>query len=133
MKKKKRKRKKKKANQEKIKYVATSSIKIMDFIIKNRIRNILQRYNIENSPTNFNKLAEVINEKNIFIYKAVLNLVSLCIITHENSYCLKFEIEIEKNKKLLEDIQQLFFTKIMNRRPTDFRSNLFLTVLIYKF
>ena len=130
---KKKKEKEKKASRKKINYVATSSIKTMDFTIKNRIRHMLQRYNIENSATNFNKLAEVIHEKNIIIYQVILNLVSLCIIIHGNSYCLKIEIEIEKNKNLLEDIEKLFFVKIHNRRPTDFRSKLFLTVLIYKF
>ena len=98
----------------------------MDITVKIRIRNILERYNIENSPTNFNKLAEVVNEKNIVIYQTILNLVPLCIITHENSYSLKFEIESNENKKLLEDIQQLFFTKILKVRPTDFRTNYFL-------
>ena len=44
MKKKKRERKKKKAKREKINYVAASSIKMMDFTIKNRIKNILERY-----------------------------------------------------------------------------------------
>lgn len=105
----------------------------MDFTIKNRIRHIIERYNIENTTTNFNKLAEVIHKKNIIIYQVNLNLISKYIIIYENNYCLKIEIEAEKNKNLLEDIQKLFFTKIHNRRPTDFRSSLFFTVLIYKF
>ena len=114
--------------------MVTSSAKTIDYRIKNIIRNTLNRYNINNTAENFNKLAKVINEKNILIYQLILNLIKGCIIIHENNYCLKIEIEAESNKKLLEDIGKLFFIKIYkNRRSTDFRFNLFFTVLIYKF
>ena len=68
------------------------------------------------------------------MYQLILNLIEKCIIIHENNYCLKIEIEAESNKNLLEDMGKLFFIKIhRNRRPTDFRSSLIFTVLIYKF
>ena len=70
--KKKRKRKKKKASRKKINYVATSSIKTMDFTTKNRIKHMLQCYNIENSATNFNKLAEVIHKRILLFIKSFL-------------------------------------------------------------
>ena len=106
----------------------------MDYFTKNRINNIINRYNIEHTTNNFNKLAEVINQKNIILYQLILNLIKKCIIIHENNYCLKIEIEAESNKNLLEDMGKLFFIKIHHdRQPTDFRSALFFTVLIYKF
>ena len=106
----------------------------MDYFTKNRINNIINRYNIEHTTNNLNKLAEVINQKNIILYQLILNLIKKCIIIHENNYCLKIEIEAESNKNLLEDMGKLFFIKIHHdRRPTDFRSALFFTVLIYKF
>ena len=114
--------------------MVTSSAKTMDTYTKIRIRNIINRSNINNTADNFNKLAEVINQKNIVLYQLILNIIKGCIIIHENHYCLKIEIEAESNKKLLEDIGKLFFIKIYkNRRSTDFRFNLFFTVLIYKF
>lgn len=81
----------------------------MDFIMKKKITNLLKRYNIVNSSTNFNKLAEVLDQKDFVIYQVILKLAPLCIITHENDYCLKFEIEVEKNKELLEDIQVILY------------------------
>lgn len=43
--------------------MVTSSAKTIDYRIKNIIRNALNRYNINNTAENFNKLAKVINEK----------------------------------------------------------------------
>ena len=114
--------------------MVTSSVKTMDNYTKIRIRNLINPYNINNTADNFNKLAEVINQKNIVLYQLILNIIKGCIIIHENHYCLKIETEAESNKKLLEDIGKLFFIKIhKNRRSTDFRSNSFFAVLIYTF
>ena len=44
----------------------------MDFTTKNRIKHMLQRYNIENSATNFNKLAEVIHKRILLFIKSFL-------------------------------------------------------------
>ena len=83
----------------------------MDFTIKNRIRHIIERYNIENTTTNFNKLAEVIHKKNIIIYQVNLNLISKYIIIYENNYCLKIEIEAEKKQKFVGRHTKIIFYK----------------------
>ena len=44
----------------------------MDFTTKNRIKHMLQCYNIENSATNFNKLAEVIHKRILLFIKSFL-------------------------------------------------------------
>ena len=105
----------------------------MDKNIKKKIRDILNDYNIEDEPINFNTIAEVLISNNtVKIYKKILQLAPLCILTNENFYSITCEIEIKKNKKLLEDIQKLFFTVILNRLPKDFRSSTFMRVKIYK-
>ena len=108
--------------------------KKMDNVTKNRISNILYRYRIKENADIFNKLAEVILKKQIEIYKVIFNLIDACIIINENDYSIKIEIDSEGHRDLLNDIGKLFFIKVLNRRrPADFRSNLFFTVLIYKY
>lgn len=106
----------------------------MDNVTKIRISTILYRYRIKENADNFNKLAEVILKKQIEIYKVIFNLIDACIIINENDYSIKIEIDSESHRDLLNDIGKLFFIKVLNRRrPADFRSNLFFTVLIYKY
>ena len=105
----------------------------MDKNIKKKIRDILNDCNIEDTPSNFNTIAEVLFSNNkVEIYKKILQLARLCIITNENFYSITCEIEIRKNKQLLEDIQKLFFIVILNRLQKDFRSGSFIRVKIYK-
>ena len=104
----------------------------MDKNIK-KINGILNDYNIEDTPSNFNTIAEVLFSNNkVEIYKKILQLARLCIITNENFYSITCEIEIRKNKQLLEDIQKLFFIVILNQLQKDFRSGSFIRVKIYK-
>ena len=92
----------------------------MDKNIKKKIRDILNDYNIEDTPSNFNTIAEVLFSNNsVEIYKKILQLARLCIITNENFYSITCEIEIRKNKQLLEDIQKLFFIVILNQLQKD--------------
>lgn len=64
----------------------------MDNVTKNKISNILYQYRIEENANNFNKLAEVIFQKEIDIYKVIFHLIDACIIISENNYSLKIEI-----------------------------------------
>lgn len=105
----------------------------MDKNIKKKINDILNDYNIEDTASNFNTIAEVLFSNNkVEIYKKILQLARLCIITNENFYSITCEIEIRKNKQLLEDIQKLFFIVILNQLQKDFRSGSFIRVKIYK-
>ena len=100
---------------------------------KKKIKAILNNYNIEDTTTNFNVITEILlNGKKIDIYQKIIQLARFCIITNENYYSFTCEIEISKNKRLLEDIQKLFVIKIMPPLASDFRSNLFLRIKIYK-
>lgn len=106
----------------------------MDNVTKNRIHDILYRYGIEENAENFNKIAEVIFKKEIEIYKVIFNLIDAFIIINENQYSLNIEICSENHRYLLDDIGKKFCTKVVKRRRvSDFRSNLFFTVLIYKY
>ena len=104
----------------------------MDNLTKNRISNIMYRYDIEENMNNFNKIAEHINGKQIDLYKVIFSILENCIIVDENAHSLKIEICSEEYRQLLDDISKTFFFKITKRRRVDFTSNLFFTILIYK-
>ena len=40
----------------------------MDHVSRNRVNNILYRYSIENNEENFQKLEQVINKRDYYIY-----------------------------------------------------------------
>ena len=100
---------------------------------KNKIDAILNNYHIENTVKNFNSITiTLLNGKNVDIYKKIIELANYCIITDENEESFTSEILVYKNKRLLEDIQTLFVTSIIESTPAEFRTNLFLRVKIYK-
>ena len=47
----------------------------MNNINRNRTSNYIYRYSIEYEEENFNKLAEVINKKEYYIFKAILYII----------------------------------------------------------
>ena len=105
----------------------------MEQNVKKKNREILADYNIKDSLNNFNIVTEaLLYGKKIDFFHKILQLAPFCMITNENIYSLTCEIEISKNKQLLEDIKKLFFIKVMEGLQADFRSNLFLRVKIYK-
>ena len=100
---------------------------------KKKIEQILNNYNIENTPTNFNSITKILLDgKKVDIYKKIIQLANDCIITDENEESFTSEILISKNNRLVEDIQKLFAIRIMGSSSADFRSNLFLRIKIYK-
>ena len=102
-------------------------------IAKKKIEQILIDYNIEKTATNFNSITKIllVGEK-VDIYKKIIQLANYCIITDENEESFTSEILVSKNNRLLEDIQKLFVITIIGSSPSDFRSNLFLRIKIYK-
>ena len=44
----------------------------MNNVNRNRINNYIYCYNIEDKEENFNKLTEVINKKEYYVYKVIL-------------------------------------------------------------
>ena len=100
---------------------------------KNKIDAILNNYHIKNTVDNFNSITMILlNGKNVDIYKKIIELANYCIITDENEESFTSEILVYKNKRLLEDIQTLFVTSIIESTPAEFRTNLFLRIKIYK-
>ena len=100
---------------------------------KKKIEAILNNYNIEKTATNFNEIIKILLDgKQINIYKKIIQLANHCIITDDNEESFTCEILVLKNPRLLEDIQKLFVIRIMSPLPSEFRSNLFLRIKIYK-
>ena len=106
----------------------------MDNVTKNHISNYMYRYGINSD--NFNQLAEVIHQKEYFIYQKILLILENCRIINKNSFSITAEIDSEEYRYLLEDITNKFFTKIIGRTRTETKNqvigNLFLKLIIYK-
>ena len=100
---------------------------------KKKIDAILINYHIENTVVSFNSIAKtLLIGKKVDIYKKIIELANYCIITDENEESFTSEILVYKNRRLLEDIQTLFVTSIIESTRAAFRPNLFITVKIYK-
>ena len=100
---------------------------------RKKIEQILNNYHIENTPINFHSITKVLLDgKKVDIYKRIIELANYCIITDENEESFTSEILVYKNNRLIEDIQKLFAISIIGSSPSDFRSNLFLRIKIYK-
>ena len=75
------------------------------------INNYIYRYSIEDKEENFNKLADAINKKEYYVYKAILYIINNCKIIEEDSGSITVEINLLEHDYLLEDITGKFFTK----------------------
>ena len=64
----------------------------MDHVSRNRVNNILYRYSIENNEGNFQKLAQVINKRDYYMYKKTLYMIDNCRIISEDSSGITVEI-----------------------------------------
>ena len=99
---------------------------------KKKIEQILNNYNIKNTATNFNSITEILlNGEKVDIYKKIIQMANYCIITDENEEYFTSQILIYRNKRLIEDLQKLFVTRIIGS-SSYFTSNLFLSIKIYK-
>ena len=100
---------------------------------KKKIEQILKNYHIDATSTNFNAITKILLDgTKVDIYKRIIELANYCIITDENEESFTSEILIYKNARLLEDLQKLFVTSILESPRADFRPNLFLRLKIYK-
>ena len=82
----------------------------MNNVDRNRINNYIYRYSIEDKEENFNKLADAINKKEYYVYKAILYIINNCKIIEEDSGSITVEINLLEHDYLLEDITSKFFT-----------------------
>ena len=83
----------------------------MNHVNTNRINNYFYMYGIENTEENFEKLREVIKERNFIIYGRILYLIDNCEIIEEDSTRITIEIDLFEHRKLLEDLTNSFFYK----------------------
>ena len=97
--------------------------------------NLIYYYSIKNNEENFKKLAQVINKKDYYIYKQILGLINNCQIVSEGSSGLTVEIDLYKHEKLLKDITEKKFIKIISTRKVEGKacvlSNTYLTLKIW--
>ena len=94
----------------------------MDDLSRNKVCNLIDYYSIENNEENFQKLVEVINKKDSYIYKKVLSLIDDCRIISEDASGLTVEINLSKHEKLLKDITKKFFIKKISTRKVGGRA-----------
>ena len=110
----------------------------MNHVNTNRINNYFYMYGIENTEENFEKLREVIKERNFIIYGRILYLIDNCEIIEEDSTRITIEIDLFEHRKLLKDLTNSFFTEKISTRKVEnkighayFVGNPFLTIKIY--
>ena len=110
----------------------------MNHVNTNWINNYFYIYGIDNTEENFEKLREVIKERNFIIYHIILYMIDNCWVIEEDSTGITIEIDLFEHRKLLEDLTNSFFTKKISTRKvkkkighTYFVGNPFLTIKIY--
>ena len=92
----------------------------MDGVSRNRVRNLIYYYSMENKEKNLKKFAQVINKINdYYIYKQILGLINNCQIVSEDSSGLTVEIDLYKHEKLLKDITKTFLIKKISTRKVE--------------
>ena len=110
----------------------------MEHVDRNRIRNYIYRYGIQDTEENFNKIGEVIKQRNFYIFRKILYIVDNCRIIAEDSTGITIEIDLVEHRTLLEDLTKSFFTKKISTRKVEkkighayFVRNPFLTITIF--
>ena len=88
----------------------------MNNVDRNRINNYIYRYSIEDKQENFNKLADVINKKEHYLYKSILYIINNCEVIEEDSGSIIVEIDLLEHDYLLQDITGKFFIKKIKTR-----------------
>ena len=83
----------------------------MNHVDRNRINNFIYRYHIKDTTENFNKLAEVITKKKLYIYRTTLYIFDNCHIVKEDSTGITVEICLDEHRDLLKDLTENLFTK----------------------
>ena len=110
----------------------------MNHVNTNRINNYIYRYRIKDTKENFNKIGEVITQREFYVYRKILYMFDNCRIIEEDSTGITVEICLEEHRELLEDLTKSFFTKKVSTRRVEekightyFVGNPFLATKIY--
>ena len=78
---------------------------------RNHINNYIYRYSVEDKEENFNKIADVNNKKEYYVYRTILYMIDNCRIIQEDSRSITVEIDLLEHEHLLQDITGKFLTK----------------------
>ena len=68
---------------------------------RNRINNYIYRYSIQDREESFNKLAEVINKREYYVYKVILYIIDNRRVIEEDSGSITVEIDLMEHDHLL--------------------------------
>ena len=68
---------------------------------RNRINNYIYRYSIQDKEENFNKLAEVINKREYYVYKVILYIIDNRRVIKEDSGSITVGIDLMEHDHLL--------------------------------
>ena len=91
----------------------------MNHVNMNRINNYFCMHGIENTEENFEKLREVVKERNFIIYHKILYIIDNCSFIEEDSTGIAIEIDLFEHCKLLEDLTNSSFTKRISTRKIE--------------
>ena len=91
----------------------------MNHVNTNRINNYIYRYRIKDTKENFNKIGEVITQREFYVYRKILYMIDNCRIIEEDSTGITVEICLEEHRELLEDLTKSFFTKKISTRRVE--------------
>ena len=83
----------------------------MNHVDGNRIHNFIYRYGIKDTEENFNKIGEVITQKNFYIAHKILHMIDNCGIVEEDSTEITVEICLNEHRELFEDLTNSFLQK----------------------
>ena len=83
----------------------------MNHVNTNRINNYIYRYRIKDTKENFNKIGEVITQREFYVYRKILYMIDNCRIIEEDSTGIMVEICLEEHRELLEDLTKFFLQK----------------------
>ena len=83
---------------------------------RNHINNYIYRYSVEDKEENFNKIADVNNKKEYYVYRTILYMIDNCRIIQEDSRSITVEIYLLEHEHLLQDITGKFLTKKIKTR-----------------
>ena len=78
----------------------------MEHVDRNRIHNYIYRYSIQDTEENFNKIGEVIKQRNFYIFRKILYIVDNCRIIEEDSAGITIEIDLVERRTLLEGLRK---------------------------
>ena len=83
----------------------------MNHVNTNRINNYIYRYRIKDTKENFNKIREVITQREFYVYRKILYMIDNYRIIEEDSTGITVGICLEEHMELLEDLTKTFFYK----------------------